>query len=150
MSTDEPAIRLLLVDDERDFLRAVSPGLERRGLRVTTAEDGATALALLGEGTTDVVVLDVKMPGMDGISVFRRITEMAPHVPVIMLTGHGSIQDAFETSRRGVYEYLTKPCRVETLAEVVRKAHEHRKLADERAHLEEIERAERILAERPD
>jgi two-component system C4-dicarboxylate transport response regulator DctD len=150
MSAPKAAIRLLMVDDERDFLSAVAPGLERRGFEVKTAENGRTALDLLAREAFDVVVLDVKMPGLDGISVFRRISELAPQLPVIMLTGHGNIQDAFETSRQGVYEYLTKPCRVESLADTARRAHEDRQLAEERARRAARERAERILAERPD
>jgi len=150
MSAPKTAIRLLMVDDEPDFLEAITPGLERRGFHVTTAEDGRTALDLLTRETFDVVVLDVKMPGLDGISAFRRISEMVPQLPVIMLTGHGNIQDAFETSRGGAYDYLTKPCKVESLSETARRAHGERRLAEERARRAERERAERILTERPD
>lgn len=115
-------IRLLLVDDEWEFLQAMEPGLIRRGFDVTSAEDGLKALELLGSRTFDVVVLDVKMPGMDGVQVFREIQRRYPDLPVVLLTGHGSLQQAFETSREGVYEYLTKPCDVETLAAILHEA----------------------------
>ncbi len=77
---------------------------------------------MLSSEPFDVVVLDVKMPGIDGVSTFREIKQMAPSLPVLILTGHGNIEQAFETSREGVYEYLTKPCDVATLASVARLA----------------------------
>ena len=117
-------IRILLVDDEADFLEAIRPGLVRRGFLVTTAESGQTALDLLSSETFDVIVLDVKMPGIDGVDTFREIKRIAPALPVIMLTGHGNIEQAFETSREGVFEYLTKPCDVTKLASVARQASE--------------------------
>jgi DNA-binding NtrC family response regulator len=122
MTTTERLIRLLLVDDEHEFLEAVTPALERRGLDVTAVTNGVEALALLDQWPFDVVVLDVKMPGMDGIDVFHRLAEREPPLPVVILTGHGNIQQAFETSREGVFDYLTKPCRVDDLVEVVQRA----------------------------
>ena len=122
MAESSQDIRLLLVDDEAEFLQAVKPGLTRRGFRVATAEDGLVALRLLSSETFDVVVLDVKMPGIDGVDTFLEMRRIAPTLPVILLTGHGNIEQAFETSRAGVYEYLTKPCDVGKLAEVARMA----------------------------
>ncbi len=122
MSREKLDIRLLMVDDEREFLQAVEPGLVRRGFDVTLAESGMRALELLASHSFDVVVLDVKMPGLDGVDVFREIKKRSPDLPVVMLTGHGNIQQAFETSREGVDEYLTKPCDVETLARVLQEA----------------------------
>ncbi len=115
-------IKLLLVDDEVDLLESLTRTLSRRGFAVAQARDGREALRLLGEGAYDAIVLDVKMPGIDGVEVFQRIKLRCPGLPVIMLTGHGSITQAFEASRDGVFEYLTKPCDVERLAEVVRSA----------------------------
>ena len=96
--------------------------MARRGFDVSLAESGIRALELLEQQTFDVVVLDVKMPGIDGVDTFREISRRYPGLPVILLTGHGDISQAFETSREGVHEYLTKPCDVERLAEVVREA----------------------------
>lgn len=123
MRNDKTTVRLLLVDDERSFLEAVAPALSRRGISVRTALNGEEALALLERESSDVVVLDVKMPGMNGAAVFDEIHQRWPSLPVILLTGHGSIQQAFETSRQGVFEYLAKPCGMDRLAEVVRDAH---------------------------
>jgi len=131
MSGSDPTVRLLMVDDERDFLHAVEPGLARRGFDVTLAETGMTALDILSQEEFDVVVLDVKMPGLDGVDTFREIKRMAPDVPVVLLTGHGSIQQAFETSREGVHEYLTKPCDVEEIARVLREAAQRSRLKRE-------------------
>jgi two-component system response regulator HydG len=122
MSKIQAEIRVLMVDDEREFLQAVEPGLARRGFKVATAESGRRALELLLAEGFDVVVLDVKMPGIDGVDTFREIKRIAPGLPVILLTGHGNIQQAFDTSREGVHEYLTKPCEVERLAQTLREA----------------------------
>ena len=70
----------------------------------------------------DIVVLDVKMPGLDGVEVFRRMQENWPHTPVVLLTGHGSINQAFQTSRAGVADYLTKPCDIEELTSHIKDA----------------------------
>jgi DNA-binding NtrC family response regulator len=115
-------IRVLLVDDEEEFLASVTKPLGRRGFEVTTAPDGSKALELIGARKFDVVVLDVKMPGMSGDQVFREVKKLRPGLPVIMLTGHGTIQQAFQTSKEGVFEYLAKPCDVEALTEVLRRA----------------------------
>jgi two-component system response regulator HydG len=122
MSRGQDQIRVLMVDDEEEFLQAVEPGLARRGFEVVTAGSGGRALELLVSRFFDVVVLDVKMPGIDGVDTFREIKRVSPALPVILLTGHGNIQQAFETSREGVTDYLTKPCEVERLAQVLRGA----------------------------
>jgi len=115
-------IDLLLVDDEVEFLDATARALGRRGFVVRTAENGRRALELLLDQAFDAIVLDVKMPGPDGVEVFHRVKSRHPELPVIMLTGHGTVQQAFETSREGVYEYLSKPCDMDKLAAVVHRA----------------------------
>lgn len=115
-------IRVLLVDDEAEFLASVSKSLARRGFEVTTALDGEKAVERIAARTFDVVVLDVRMPGMNGEQVFHEIRRLRPGLPVVMLTGHGTIQQAFRTSRDGVFDYLSKPCEVEELAAVLRRA----------------------------
>ena len=133
MST-EKKIRLLMVDDERAFLEATSQALGRRGIEVSIALNGEMALGLVRYAEFDVVLLDVKMPGMNGMEVFDHLRREQPGLPVIMLTGHGSISQAFETSRRGIFDYMAKPCDMEILAkkihaaartrEAVREAHD--------------------------
>lgn len=118
MNADRKKVRLLLVDDEVEFLQSTARALRRRGFEVTTTQNPAIGLKLLENETFDVAVLDVKMPGIPGDKMFREINKRWPEIPVIMLTGHGTLEQAFETSRDGVFEYLTKPCDVEKLAQV--------------------------------
>lgn len=114
-------IRLLLVDDEEDFLLSSSRVLERRGFKVDIAPNGVSALEKIEQGAYDVVVLDVKMPDIDGIEVFNQIRATHAALPVILLTGHGSVEDAFETSKSGVADYLSKPIDMDALAEKIQK-----------------------------
>ncbi len=123
--TQSKMIRVLLVDDEDDFRHATARALRHRGVYVFTARHGQQALQMMEVIEPDAVVLDVRMPGLDGDLVFDRIHQRWPGVPVILLTGHGSTQQAFETSRRGVYEYLAKPCPVDRLLEVIQEATDH-------------------------
>lgn len=117
MSPDQRKMRLLLVDDEVDFLDSTAKALRRRGFEVTTVQNPAVGLKLLEHEIFDVAVLDVKMPGISGDRMFREMKQRWPKTPVIMLTGHGTVEQAFETSRDGVFDYLTKPCDVEQLAQ---------------------------------
>ena len=123
-------IKLLLVDDEEEFLTSTSQALGRRGFDVKVAPNGVTALELVEKNSYDIILLDVKMPDIDGIEVFRQIREKLPDLPVILLTGHGSIDDAFYTSKDGIADYLTKPIDIESLSErlhkIVEKAEKQR------------------------
>jgi len=116
-------IRVLLVDDEERFVLNMAKLLKFRGFAVSTALDGFKALELFksGEGF-DVVVLDVKMPGMDGISALSRIKKIAPHTEVIMLTGHATLESGIEAIRWGAFDYLMKPCDIEDLTEKIKEA----------------------------
>lgn len=102
-------IRLLLVDDEEDFTSALRRRLSRRGLDVAVADSGEDCLAYLSENEMDVVVLDVRMPGMDGLSVLHRIKEDWPSVEVVMLTGHASMEVAIRGMELGAFDYMMKP-----------------------------------------
>ena len=112
--------RVLLVDDEEDFLTASSRALQRRGLDVDVAPNGVTALEMVDTEQYDVIVLDVKMPDIDGIEVFRIIHHKHPGLPVILLTGHSSIDDAFQTSKDGIADYLSKPIDMDDMAARIR------------------------------
>jgi DNA-binding NtrC family response regulator len=106
---------ILLVDDKEEFVSVLSNRLLLHGMEVHTATKGEDALALLQEKTTDVVVLDVVMPGMGGLETLRRIKETYPHIQVILLTGHASTKEGMEGMRLGAFDYLMKPVDIEEL-----------------------------------
>lgn len=123
----EPAHpRVLLVDDEVDFLTSLGQRLVLRGLPTLTAANGPDALSILDEHPVDVVVLDVRMPGMDGIETLRRIKEGHPRVEVVMLTGHADLQSAIDGMRFGFFDYLTKPVQLPLLIEKIEDAFNRR------------------------
>jgi DNA-binding NtrC family response regulator len=122
MAENPEQIKMLLVDDEEEFLLSSSRALARRGFEVDVAANGVTALEKIEQNSYDVVVLDVKMPDIDGIEVFLQIHKKLPDLPVILLTGHGSLEDAFQTAKAGIADYLAKPVDIDVLAEKVRKA----------------------------
>ncbi len=108
-------IRVLLVDDEQGFLEAMSKRLARRGLSVRMAPGGREALEMLQQGPSDVVILDQKMPQMDGLTTLSQIRERFPEVKVIMLTGHATVDSAVSGIALGAFDYLVKPCDLDTL-----------------------------------
>jgi signal transduction histidine kinase len=117
---------VLLVDDEVDFVTSLGQRLVLRGLPTLTASSGPEALSLLDDHPVDVVVLDVRMPGMDGIETLRRIKEAHPRVEVVMLTGHADLESSLEGMRFGFFDYLTKPVQLEQLVEKIDDAYRRR------------------------
>ncbi|MBW2029840.1 MAG: response regulator [Deltaproteobacteria bacterium] len=111
--------KILLVDDEVVFTENMAKLLSSRGYRVTTANSGDDAIGMLGDEEFDVVVLDLKMPGMDGLSVLKKIKEMGVITEILILTGQGSIDSALEAIKLGAYDYLTKPCEIDELVSKV-------------------------------
>lgn len=119
----EEPIRLMVVDDEIDFLDSMKPIFQRRGFSVTTASSGEEALSLLRDELVDVIVLDVKMSGMDGLEVLRQTKKDFPSINVILLSGHPSVEAAVEGVRLGASEYLKKPPDIERLIETIKRLH---------------------------
>ena len=109
--------RVLLVDDEVDFTDTTKTLLENRGYDVTEVNSGDSAIRTLGQEKYDVMVLDLKMPGMDGISTLKEIKKLQLHTQILVLTGHGAIDTALEAIKLGAYDYLTKPCDIDELTE---------------------------------
>ena len=107
--------KILLVDDEIAFTTSMAKLLRVRGYQVTTASSGKQAIHLMEGENFDVVVLDLKMPGMDGIATLNEIKKLKLHTETLILTGHGSIDSALEAFNLGAYDYLTKPCALEDL-----------------------------------
>ncbi len=113
-------MRALFVDDEVEFLELMHKRLTRRGMEVITAPDGQTALNLLDQAmqegqTFEIVVMDVRMPGMDGLETLRHMKEKAPKVPVILLTGHACMGVAVQGLDLGAYDYMLKPVAISEL-----------------------------------
>jgi len=109
--------RVLLVDDEVDLTENTKTLLEHRGYDVTAVNSGDSAIRTLGQGGYDVMVLDLKMPGMDGISTLKEIKKLQISTQILVLTGHGAINTALEAIELGAYDYLTKPCDIDELTE---------------------------------
>jgi DNA-binding NtrC family response regulator len=129
--------KALLVDDEEPFVETMVKRLTKRGFDVKGVFSGQAALSALAEQTNlQVVILDVKMPGMDGIETLKEIKRQFPLVEVIMLTGHATVESAIEGMKQGAFDYLMKPCEIETLVSKVEAA-----AAKKRAHDEKIEEA---------
>lgn len=100
---------VMLVDDDRDLLRLLSIRLTAAGYDVRAMTSGEEALAQLEQNNPDVIVTDLQMAGMDGMALFDRVHASHPKLPVLVLTAHGTIPDAFDAANRGVFSYLTKP-----------------------------------------
>ena len=116
--------KILLVDDEKDFVHTLSERLQTRSLNSSVAYDGEQALAMLEKDAPDVMVLDLMMPGIDGIEVLRRVKREHPEVEVIILTGHGSEHEREQAEELGAFAYLQKPANLDILARVMKEAYE--------------------------
>jgi DNA-binding NtrC family response regulator len=124
-------MQLLLVDDEERFLSTTSKLLIQKGFKVFTATNGNDALEILNRETVHVVILDVKIPGMDGIATLKEIKSRFPLVEVIMLTGHGTVESAVKGLKSGATDYLSKPIDIDVLIAKAEEAFEkHRRLEE--------------------
>lgn len=134
--------RVLLVDDEKDFVHTIAKRLNKRNLTIAKAFSGEDAMAYIQEHPkTEVVILDVKMPGMDGQQVLKEIKQQYPLIEVIMLTGHATVESGIEGMKLGAFDYLTKPCDIENLIAKVDEAASKKRRHEEKimeARLREI------------
>ncbi len=122
MDNTQDLIHILLVDDEKGYANVLANRLSRRSIETTKAHDGTQALQTLRKKDFDVVVLDLKMEGMDGLQVLEIIRRMIPDLPVILLSGHGSRDTAEEGLSMGAFAFLTKPCQLQELIDIIKKA----------------------------
>ncbi len=125
MAETPSPLRLLIVDDETGYLDVMSKRLTRRGVQVTTVRSGAAGIQTLRKNHFDVAVVDLKMEDMDGLEVLDIFKKMDPDLAVIILTGHGSALAAREGMAKGAYDYLSKPCELDTLLQHIRAAAGH-------------------------
>ncbi|MDL1973697.1 MAG: response regulator [Deltaproteobacteria bacterium] len=123
-------IRMLLVDDEDDFRITLANRLKLRKIDITDAASGSEAINLVKEKSFDVAVIDVKMPGIDGIETLAEIKKIDPSIEVIMLTGHASIESGMESMKIGAYDYVMKPCDIDELLTKTADAYQYKQLRE--------------------
>ena len=129
------AMKIMLVDDEERFLSTTQKLLTRKGIEVVTAPGGAEALEMLRKKHVHVVILDVKMPGMDGNETLKAIKSEFPLVEVIMLTGHATVESAIDGLKNGATDYLMKPTEIDDLLAKAREAFQKRMRMEEKIHM---------------
>ena len=123
-------IRILAVDDEVKMTRLLEINLKTEGYHVDKATSSKEALQMMEETTYDMVITDLKMPGMDGMELLKKIKSIYPYTQVIVITAFGTVESAVEAMRNGAFHYLTKPLNLGELKEVVRKALRMKKLEE--------------------
>jgi DNA-binding NtrC family response regulator len=131
--------RVLLVDDEEDFLESLSQRLETRGLKVSAATRGEDAVDMVDQQDFDAIVLDLAMPGMDGLETLKQIRDKHPEAEIIMLTGHASIKSSVEAMKLGAEDYLEKPFDINELMEKINEAKNKHILVLKKKSKQEIE-----------
>jgi DNA-binding NtrC family response regulator len=130
-----PNATILIVDDDAQIRMPLADRLEANGYRVFQAENGVKGLECVRTECPDLALLDLQMPEMDGLTLLRRVREEFPELMVIMLTGHGTLENAIEAMKLGAFDYLPKPCKPDHLLLVVEKALERKKLRTENLYL---------------
>ncbi len=130
--------RLLLVDDEEQFVETLSERLSMRDYDVTTSLTGEDAIEKIKNYNFDVVILDVRLPGIEGAEVLREIKNLKPLAEVIMLTGHGTVEMAIEGMKLGAFDFLMKPCETEDLTAKIDKAHDRKAEQEDRIRAAKI------------
>jgi DNA-binding NtrC family response regulator len=133
--------KILLVDDEVVFTTNMGKLLTNRGYKVTAANSGDAAIQALEKENYDVVVLDLKMPGMDGLATLKEIKKLGLFTETLILTGHGSIDTALEAIKIGAYDYLTKPCEIDDLVGKIEGAWNKKDGAEKKEMKEKVQKA---------
>jgi DNA-binding NtrC family response regulator len=145
MMQDDKGVNVLLVDDDDSFREALAEELGRSGFRMEAVGDAETALREIENRTFDVAIVDLNLPGMSGEELVGELRERAPATEVIVLTGHATVENAVRTIKIGAYDFLTKPCNLDELETVTRKAFEKRSLVRENRLLQrELARHDRF------
>jgi DNA-binding NtrC family response regulator len=131
---------VLLVDDEEQFLGTLSQRLETRGLKVDAVTSGEEALKQVEDHNFDAIVVDLAMPGIDGIETLKRLKEKRPDLEIIMLTGHATVKSGIEAMKLGAEDFLEKPVDLNELLEKIGEAKNKRMLVVEKGRQEEIKK----------
>ncbi len=114
--------KVLLVDDEEEFVETLAERMRTRGMEVSTTNSGTNALQMVDDESYDVVVLDLKMPGIDGLEALKRIKRRRPEIQVVLLTGYATVEKGVEAIKQGALEFLEKPVDLSSLTEAIKKA----------------------------
>lgn len=142
MGNENKKINLLMVDDEEEFLNSLAERLQNRDFNVTTATDGETAIGAAKKGGFDVALLDLKLPGMDGMEILQILKSNHKFLEVIILTGHGKVATYKEATKLGAFSYLEKPFDMDELLEELKNAYHTRlkkKFEHDKKRQEELE-----------
>lgn len=126
-----PSPKILIVDDEHSIIESLTGILEDEGYAITAAHDAEEALSALSQHLPDLILLDIWMPGMDGIDLLKRIKEEWPFIPVVVMSGHGTIETAVRATRLGAHDFLEKPLSYEQVILAIRNAIKYRDLEEE-------------------
>ena len=133
---DHHKLRVLFADDEKPLRELMRMELPRLGHEVAVCEDGKSAVAAVEKSSFDVAILDIRMPGLTGLEVLKRIKEISPDTEVVLLTGHATLETAVESLRYGAFDYLTKPCKMTELEVLLQRVGEKRQLMHKTMALE--------------
>ena len=148
----EKEMKVLLVDDEEEFVKTLAERLKLRDLGSDTVYDGEGALDYVEKQEPDVMVLDLRMPGIDGMDVLKKVKEAYPEIQVIILTGHGTEKDEEEARRLGVFDYMQKPVDIDSLIQRMKDAFTRKfdkyMMAETFAEAGDADRARKILDEK--
>jgi DNA-binding NtrC family response regulator len=140
--SDEQHIRVLLVDDEENLLEYLSKRLLKKGFTVKATFSGEQAVEVAQQERYDVAVVDLKMPGIDGVETQKRLRQIQPFLQCIVLTGHGSIESALESGKEEAFEYLLKPVDYEKLVVAITDAHKRKQALQGAKFQEEVEKVQ--------
>ena len=130
-------MKLLFIDDEQTFLKYLAKRLVLDGFTVTTTFSGEEGVDAASKENFDVAVVDLQMPGIDGIEVQKRLKDLQPFLPCIVVTGHGSVENALESGKYNAFKFLSKPVDMDTLIETIKAAYAHRLAQEGRTDLSE-------------
>lgn len=125
-------VRVLLVDDEVEFVDTLAKRMKKRKLTASSVNSGEDALEFLGQHPTDVVILDVKMPGIDGMQTLMEIKRQYPLIEVIMLTGHANVEVAIQGMEIGAFDYLMKPMAIDDLVYKIQDAYKKKSIQEKK------------------
>ncbi|MFC2173095.1 response regulator [Acidobacteriota bacterium] len=137
--------KIMIVDDEQDFIDSLSERMKIRGMKVVTATSGNEAVELVGKSNFDAILLDMMMPGLDGLETLKLMLSIDRDLQVIMLTGHATVQSGVEAMKVGAKDYIEKPADIEKLVELIRQAKIRRMVIKEK---KSEEAAQEILKKR--